>query len=252
MRTKTLLIAAAALAAAVTSSQAQSSTVYSQNIVGYVNQGLAGNGAFTMVVAPLSGTTNAVDVLMPCLQNGDSVLIWNYATSSYSQAYYIGSGANQPGGTGYGNWTYDFVNVTSAPAISPGEGYFYSTGSGNAETNTWTGTCVLSNAMNFPGNGYFSLVGSTPPIAGYVDSTNFNLPLQSGDAVLVYNGSGYDEDYYIGPGYNQPGGTGPGNWTLDFISLTNAPYVQVGQGFFYTTGSGNSENWTQNDSYIDP
>ncbi len=60
MRTKTLLIAAAALAAAVTSSQAQS-TVYSQNIVGYVNQVLPGAGVFTSVVAPLQGTTNAAD-----------------------------------------------------------------------------------------------------------------------------------------------------------------------------------------------
>ena len=42
MRTKTLLIAAAALAAGILSSSAQT---YSQNIVGYVNQVLPANAS---------------------------------------------------------------------------------------------------------------------------------------------------------------------------------------------------------------
>jgi hypothetical protein len=244
MRTKTLLIAAAALAATVISSEAQ---VYSANIVGYVNSTLPGNGAFSLIVAPLVGTTNAADVMMPCLQSGDSLLIWNYANSTYAQAYYIGPGANQPGGTGYGNWSYDLVNVTNGPALSPGEGFFYSTGSGNQETNTWVGTVVLTNSITLPGNGAFSLLGSTPPVSDYADSTNINLPLQSGDSVLVFNpaSSSYAQDYYIGPGYNQPGGTGYGNWSYDLVNVTNAPIINVGQGFFYSTGSGNTEQWNQ-------
>ncbi len=245
MRTKTLIIAAAALAAGILTSSAQT---YSQNIVGYVNQILVGNSAFNAVTAPLIGTSNAVDVLMPSLQNGDSILIWNPSGFTYAQAYYIGPGANQPGGTGYGNWTYDFVNLADSPTVAPGQGFFYATTSGNRETNTFVGTVVLSNTVPLLGNSAFNLVASTPPIGGYCDSTNFNVPLQNGDSVLVWDPVGFtwSQDYYIGPGYNQPGGTGFGNWTYDFVNLTNAPFITVGQGFFYATTSGNAEQWIQN------
>src|ERR1700733_540872 len=64
MKTKTLLIAAAALAAGVMSSQAQG--VYSQNIVGYVNLSIS-NG-FNLVNIPLdldgTGTNNAVSTVI--------------------------------------------------------------------------------------------------------------------------------------------------------------------------------------------
>jgi hypothetical protein len=198
-----------------------------------------------LIVAPLAGTTTAADVLLPALQSGDSVLIWSPGSQTYSQDYYIGAGANQPGGTGFGNW-YDGVNVTNAPNIYPGEGVFYSTGSGNAETNIFSGTVVLTNSIALVGNGAYSLVGSTPPISAYADSTNFNLPFQSGDSVLIFNSGSqtYSQDYYIGAGYNQAGGTGFGNW-YDGVNVTNAPIIQVGQGFFYSTGSGNAEQWNQ-------
>jgi hypothetical protein len=235
MRTKTLLIAAAALAAAVTSSQAQS-TVYSQNIVGYVNQVFTGSGAFTMTVAPLLGTTNAADQLIPAIQSGDTLYLWN-GTSYYSTTY-IGGNSGPQGQ----NWLDQNSVWTNAPTLAPGQGFFYSTASGSQETNTWTGTVVLTNSIALAGGGTFTAVGSTPPIGGILDSTNFNLPLQSGDTIYVWSGTSYYSDTYIG-GNSGPQGQ---NWLDQFSNWTNAPSVTVGEGFFYSTGSGSAETWNQN------
>ncbi len=54
---KTLLIAAAALAASLIPSQAQ---VYSQNIVGYVNTAIPGGGALTLVANPIQTVVGGV------------------------------------------------------------------------------------------------------------------------------------------------------------------------------------------------
>ena len=51
MRTKTLLLSAAALVAGALASQAQSN-VYSANVVGYANVVIQGNGQFTLVANP--------------------------------------------------------------------------------------------------------------------------------------------------------------------------------------------------------
>jgi hypothetical protein len=251
MRTKTLLIAAAALAAAVTSSQAQ--TVYSQNIVGYVNQTLP-VGQFVLMTAPLSSTTNAIDVQMPCLLNGDEVLTWTPGNFTYTTWSYIGAGASQPGGTGYGNWTTDFVNYCDSPKAVPGGAFFYANGQSIPETNTFAGGVVLSNSVSLA-VGQFDLTASTVPIADYLDDpTNMTAPFENGDEVLTWSAGSftYTTWSYIGPGYNQPGGTGYGNWTTDFVNYCTAPFVGVGQGFFYANGQSSTESWTQNDSYINP
>src|SRR5580704_5535841 len=76
---KTLLIAAAALAASIISTEAQ---VYSQNIVGYVNQPAVG-GAYEMVVIPLSASpTNNAEQVFSELQAGDAVLLWDSTHAS--------------------------------------------------------------------------------------------------------------------------------------------------------------------------
>lgn len=239
MRTKTLLIAAAALAAAVTSSNAQT-TVYSQNIVGYVNQTFVNPGGSYFIVAPLAGGTNTIESLMSSsLQSGDDVLIWN--GNGYDIAYFVGAGNGNPVGQ---DWDDANFNPIASPTLKSAQGFFYQTASGAVETNTWTGTCVLSNsiAFNTPGGSY--AVGSTPPVAGALDDPNtINLPLQSGDDVLVYNGNGYDIFYYVGPGNGNPVGQ---NWDDANFNPVVSPTVSVGQGFFYQTASGATETWTQN------
>ena len=90
MRTKTLLIAAAALAAVVTSSQAQS-TVYSQNVVGYVNLSITNNGLL-MAANQLDTGSNTMDNVFPstdsALKSQQTVLLfWNGA--GYTQVTYL-------------------------------------------------------------------------------------------------------------------------------------------------------------------
>ena len=243
MRTKTLLIAAAALAAAVTSSQAQ--TVYSQNIVGYVNQTLSGNGAFTMVTSPVNNGTNNIEAQMgSSLNSGDTVYVWG-GTSYYSSTFFGGvNGFLTPPN----DWIDQFGNTTNSPTLAPGQGFFYSTQSGSQETNTWTGSVVLTNQVPLAGNGAFSMVGSCAPIVDTMDGTNLNLPLNSGDTVYVWTGNAYYSSTFFGGvnGFLTP----PNQWIDQFGNTTNAPTVSVGQGFFYSTQSGTAETWNQNVSYI--
>ena len=60
MRTKTLLSTAALLAAGVATPMAQSSNVYSLNVVGYVNVPVYGGGQYNMICNPLNNANNNI------------------------------------------------------------------------------------------------------------------------------------------------------------------------------------------------
>lgn len=234
---KTLLIAAAALAAGVISTQAQ---VYSQNIVGYVNTTLAGAGKFTAVNFPLVGATNTVDQVMTCIQSGDAVYIWDTPGNQYHSYTYIAPDAGGPGLS----FIDDNSAFVAAPTIAPGKGFFYATGSGNQETNTFVGSVQLTNSIPLAGGGAFTAIASTPPVAGAVTSTNISIPFESGDAVYIWDAVGnlYHSYTYIAPDAGGPG--------LDFIddnsAFVAAPVLTVGASLFYATGSGNAKTWNQN------
>lgn len=232
MRTQKLLIAAAAaLAAGVVTSQAQ---VYSQNIVGYVNTVLP-NG-LTLVNNPLSGTTNAADSVLPGLQVGDSLLVWNGA--GYVSYLYVGPGGNAPSTE---TWQDPNGNPLAAPNLVPGQGFFYNNGQGVTETNTFVGTVVLTNTISLP-NG-LDLVASSVPISDIADGTNIALPLQVGDSLLLWNGAGYVSYLYVGPGGNAPS---TATWQDPNGNPLASPTISVGEGFFYNNGQGATETWTQN------
>src|SRR6267378_4268086 len=81
MRTKTLLCAAA-LAAGVVSSMAQSN-VYSLNVVGYVNKPFK-NGLYTLVSNPLNGTNNTLNTILPNAPNFSKINLWDTALQDFS------------------------------------------------------------------------------------------------------------------------------------------------------------------------
>ena len=222
MRTKTLLIAVAAIAAGVVSSQAQSN-VYSANIVGYANITLP--AGYTLLNAPLSpNTTNNAEALLPSLTSGDQLLVWN--GGGYDVDYFNGPG----------DW-YNGVTFSpiAQPVLPPGRGYFYQNNTGATKTNTFVGTVGLTNTVTLAAG--YTLVGSTAPIAGSIESTNFNLKFTSGDQVLIWNGGGYDVNYF----------NGPGDWYngVSFSPIA-VPSLKVGQGFFYQNNTGSATNWVEN------
>jgi hypothetical protein len=245
MRTKTpktLLIAFAALAAGTLAVSAQ---VYSQNIVGYVNQTLPGvTTDFSVIVNPLVNGTNSADaVLGGALQAGDEIYLWNGST--YISYTYEGG----PNGflTAPEDWLDVNNNQTNPPALNPGEGVFYLNSQGVNETNTYVGSVELTNGIDLYGeapNGPFNVVGSTPPLAGSLESTNFNLPLQGGDEVYIWTGTTYASYTYegvAGGGFLNP----PDDWFDENNNEVPAPSVVVAQGFFYLNSQGSDEIWDQ-------
>ena len=70
MRTKTLLLSAAVLAAGLAASTAQS--VFSVNAVGYVNKTLA--PGYNLIANPLNGTNNLLSTIIPTAPDGSAVI----------------------------------------------------------------------------------------------------------------------------------------------------------------------------------
>ncbi len=227
MRTKTLIIAVAALAAGILTSSAQT---YSQNIVGYVNQVLPGGNS--LVTIPVNTTNQAtIDAgqALPCLQTGDAVITFNgVGYQSYTYLNY---------GPGYTWQNPDGSYGDTAPQLTIGQGFFYSNAQGVPETNTFAGTVVLTQSVSLSAG--VSAVASAPPVAGAVDGTAFTLPYQTGDAIILFNGVGYQSYTYLnyGPGYTWQNPDGSYGDT--------APSVTVGQAFFYSNAQGVAEPWTQ-------
>ena len=196
MKAKTLLIAAAALAATVISSEAQ---VYSANIVGYVNV-VYPAGAYTLVSNPLDDGTNTTTSLGASLANKSIIQVWN------------GSGftvANKASGV----WSPDL-------SIPVGAGFFVN--SKTAITNTFVGNVVPNTGLYTTNSlpiGNYVLVGSTIPYAGDLNNTNFNLgpTLANKSIIQVWNGAGYTV-------CNKASGV----WTPN-------PTISVGQGVFVSS-----------------
>jgi hypothetical protein len=205
MRTKTLLAAAAVIAAGAVTSLAQSSNVYSQNIVGYVTQVYP--AGFSMIATPLKTTNNTVVEIITGLPAGGSVYKFSAGSFSGANTYF--------GGGFWGDGTM---------TLPPGQGYFVR--SSTPWTNTFVGE-VVKDSTNVLIAG-FNLVGSAYPMAGAID-TNLSLVPVAGDGVYVYtNGMGYaGVNTYFGGGF-----WGGGN-----------PQLSVAQGVFYKSVGAN--NWIQ-------
>jgi hypothetical protein len=168
MKSKTLLIAAATLAAGVFSASAQ---VYSQNIVGYVN--IASPAGFSIIANQLNSGTNTLANLIPAPSNGTT--IYKYGAGGYTGSTYI---------NGWG--------ASGSTTLNPGEAAFIY--APFATTNTFVGN-VLTGTNTVALVAGFTLVASPTPLAGYAD-TNLSLPVQNGLTVYTYNG-GYSGATYV-------------------------------------------------------
>jgi hypothetical protein len=231
MRTKQLLLATAALAAGLVSSQAQT-TVYSVNVVGYANVALPGNGKYTLLANPFDdgNGNNVTNLLNTALPKQSQVLTWN--GSSFSFLTKGGTPANFPAGT--------------TLSLPPGVGFFVKNGapgSGAPDlTNTFVGSVIVKVGESITNQlpiGY-SLLGSPIPYAGNLaiigqnggdTNIDFGGPLAKQAQLLTWNLAG--QSYTTVTKGGTPalwGGTVP---------------ISVGQGFFVNNKNGPVTNVVQ-------
>ncbi len=206
MRTKTLFIAAAALAAGVASSMAQN--VYSVNIVGYVSAPNPIN-QYIILANPLDNGTNDLYSLLPSAPNNSVVQV-------------LAGGVLQNSTKNKGNWLpTDFI-------IPPGNGFFYKAPS--AGTTTFVGSSPTTNNAALAGS-VTVLAGSTIPFSGTLTDSGPNtlnlgptLPNNSTVSVLV-------------SGVLQTSTKNKGNW------LPTNPTLGVAQGYYIKPAS--AVTWAQ-------
>jgi hypothetical protein len=134
MRTKTLLLTAAAIAAGVFSSQAQTA-VFSQNAVGYVN--VTVRPGYNLIANPLNGTNNLLSTVIPTAPDGSTVFKWNNGAQQFAQADTFLGGA----------WLDSGFNP-STTVVNPGEGIFFQNNSGANATITFVGEVPQGNLTN--------------------------------------------------------------------------------------------------------
>jgi hypothetical protein len=250
MKTKTLLMSAAALLAVGIVSSRADGPVYSQNIVGYATVAAQGTGGtLYMTACPFVIGGNTADEVYGLTANsnnlpvGTTILIWNPtgpSANSYTAYYYDPSyeGADQGG---YGGWWTDSTlsQNLSTPVLPPGQGYFIQPAANT--TNTFAGTVAVpvgGSATNtlVGSGGTLYMVASAVPYAG--DVTNVgginltNMPV--GSEVLVWNSTGPSANsyttYYWDPSYLPDYGA----WWTDSTLSQNLPdpVLPVAGAFF--------------------
>jgi hypothetical protein len=227
---KTLLMAAAALAAGIITSQAQ--PVYSQNIVGYVNT-VTPNGGIYLIAVPFNvGVSNGANEVwplnggLPSIPDGSSLLIW---TGSGYTTYLSDSGSPSLWDDAAG------TPIPNAPLLPVGKGFFLIPA--GSTTNLFMGTVAVSvgtsNSMVLPNGGIY-LVASAVPYGGAITngtSLGGGLALSSlnslpdGSQLLIWTGSGYTT-------YLSDSGS-PSLWDdAAGTPIPAPPTINVGQGFF--------------------
>lgn len=218
MRTKTLLLSAAVLAAGLAASTAQS--VYSVNAVGYVNTTLL-NG-YNLVANPLNGTNNTLSTILPNVPGGTTVYRWNNASQSFLQAdtYFDGLG-----------WLDSSFNP-STTSINPGEGFFLQNNTGTNVPVTFVGEVPQGNLTNRVGAIYGFYSSQVPQQA-----TLPQLGFPGSEGMFFYTWNPTNQTY------NQAYTYLAGSWFDGSFNQVD-PVLQVAQGFLLNN-PGAAVNWTR-------
>jgi hypothetical protein len=241
MRTaKTLLIAAAALAATVTASQAQ--TVYSQNVVGYVNVTIT-NGTTGLFANQLDTGSNTLNnVLQSGVVSGKTIVEeWNGV--SYNQYTYLNCADS--GGNASGWYNSSGVEVGLTNQVQPGLGFAIRNTSASTITIPTVGQVIQgTNVYTFPNGTY---VYSLPePLAGLpLDNTNINFPAVSGKTIYEsFNGSAFNSYTYLNCA--DSGGSASGWYNSSGVDVDGnaAVWPVAGQGFALRNTTGSPIYWT--------
>lgn len=237
MRTKTLLLSAAALAAGVATSMA--ANVYSVNVVGYINVTVQPGYNLVANQLDVDGVDSVTTVLnpgTPSSQEGATVL--KFSQGAFSSDTY----ANNTGDVGFIGWYDSNTGNPSTNTIPPGVGFFYFNPTGSAATLTLTGTVKQgTNSVSLPGG--YSLISTIAPQAITLDTTATNsFPAGEGDVFLGFSGGTFSQNDTYAATTADVGFIG---WYDSNTGNPASPTPAVGQGFFYFN-SGSAKAWTRN------
>lgn len=235
---KTLLIAAAALAAGVISTQAQ--PVYSQNIVGYVNKPAGAN--FSVQAAPLiaSGGNSLTNIIQNPggIYDGSQVYVWS--VTHYS-IYTLDSGF----ATGVGD--ANDANPVDGPILNPGTGFLFNN-SGASNTITYVGDVSVGAVTNVIPNQSLNLISSIIPFGGGITSslqfTNTDGALDGNQIFIPIIGASGNLSGFNTVTFDSGFSTGFGD--ANDANQVPEPQIPVGSSFFFGNGTGGSVNWVQN------
>jgi hypothetical protein len=220
MRTKTLLLSAAALSAGLLSSVAQSN-VFSANVVGYINFNLT-NG-FNLIASQLTtDATPSNNTLQSVFGTNMPINTTVYAFVPASGQFLSASYSSTKSGASWGGST----NAVNA-ALGAGGSVFVQTPSSVTLTtvgNVVQGTNVIPVAAGF------NLLGSVAPISGGIQTVMGYSP-KVGDTVYIWNPAtqGYTSSSF--------------NTTKSGAAWSpGEPQISVGQGVFIQSAS--ATGWT--------
>jgi len=217
MRTKTLLLTAAALAAGLVSSLAQSSNVYSVNIVGYANVPV--KAGYNFMVNPFStgasnGANEVFDIQPGNNFDGSYFLTWSGFTYIYNQF-----------DSGSGGWVDENFNPKPPPVIPPGKGFFFfNAGISNLVTFTGSVVPLIGQTNSIAVNANYSMIGSALPVAGSVTNPVVNMPIIDGFFMLQWTGNTYFFTQFD---------SGNGGWIDANFNPAPVPTLKIAEGFFY-------------------
>jgi hypothetical protein len=221
MRTKTLIIAFAALTIGVATLMAQT---YSRNIVGYINLNLT-NG-YNLIANQLdadgTGTNNTVGGIFGTnLPPNSQILAWQPGSANYSAITWA------KGKSGYG-WAGNTNTINQN--LGPGGGVFaYVT---NNVTITFVGNVLQGTNINpYMTNAVLAyyLVSAMEPIQGSIQ-TNLNFFVSANDKLLKWTPASQT----FGSTYTYSKGKSGYSWS------PNTPSLNVGEACYIVT----SNQWT--------
>jgi len=242
------------VAAGVASSMAQSSNVYSLNIVGYVNIPI--NVGYNLITLPLQNAdpTSSINSVLTNTSIGGvsapapgntAVFTWDPVHSHFNQPEYAG---------GDGNWYDQTFSVLETNGLPPGQAFFLqmptvANGGVTNMTVTVVGS-VLTGTNSYTVTQGYNFYGNFEPIQG--DITTNGFPVVDNSALFTWAGNHYNQPVY-GLGTNDSSYSGTnivGNpasvpvfadQTFSYVVVVAPP---VGVGFLYQY-LGTATSWTQ-------
>lgn len=199
---------------------AQTTNVYSLNVVGYVNVTL--EPGYNIITCPLmSSPDNTLNTLFP--DGTGTYKGWQFYFFTGGVGY---TGTDTGGKAGYANG--------GTNTISPGQAAFVYNSGTTALTNTFVGTVPSGSITNTLAPGY-NLVGSVLPVSGDLVTNTLTTLTTGTKGDLIYIFDAATQSY---PGQLVAGKTG--------VWSPNDPSVSIGEGFFYYNAQTTPETWVEN------